>query len=173
MATYVVQVAGGREEHVASLINSIKPTSIETCFAPSFELMKKLGGEWRRVTDILFPGYVFIVTKDAARASGELRAIPAFTRLLGGGDDRFTPLSADELAWLEAFTTAPGRVVPMSTGVIEGDRVIVIDGPLRGHEALISKVDRHKRLAFLDMHMFGRDKTVKVGLEVIRKRVRA
>ena len=171
MAMYVVQVMGGRERHVAELINKIKPESIEECFTPSFELMKKRGGEWRRVTDILFPGYLFIVSDDATKAYAQLRAIPAFTRLLGSRDDGFTPLTSDEMAWLEAFTTVRGRVVPMSTAIIEGDRVIVTDGPLKGHETLLSKIDRHKRLAFLDMHMFGRNKTIKVGLEVVRKRV--
>ena len=58
----------------------------------------------------------------------------------------------------------------MSTGVIEGDQVIVTEGPLRGYEALISMIDRHKRLAFLEMHMFGRTKIVKVGLEIVSKR---
>ena len=68
MAMYVVQVMGGRERHVAELINKIKPESIEECFTPSFELMKKRGGEWQRVTDILFPGYLFIVSDDATKA---------------------------------------------------------------------------------------------------------
>ncbi len=91
MAMYVVQVMGGRERHVAELINKIKLESIEECFTPSFELMKKRGGEWRRVTDILFPGYLFIVSDDATKAYAQLRAIPAFTRLLGSRDDGFTP----------------------------------------------------------------------------------
>lgn len=171
MAMYVVQVMGGRERHVATLIDKIRPDAIEECFTPSFELMKRRGGAWRRETDILFPGYLFIVSSDATRAYAQLRAIPAFTRLLGSHDDGFTPLTPDEMAWLEAFTTVRGHVVPMSTAVIEGDRVIVTDGPLKGHEALISKIDRHKRLAFLDMRIFGRNKTIKVGLEVVRKRV--
>ena len=58
----------------------------------------------------------------------------------------------------------------MSVGVIEGDRVIVTEGPLKGHEAQITKIDRHKRAAYLDMRMFGRHKTIKVGLEIVRKR---
>ena len=61
------------------------------------------------------------------------------------------------------------KVVEASVGVIEGDHVVVTSGPLKGHEALISKVDRHKRLAYLDMRMFGRTKTIKVGLEIVRK----
>ena len=131
--------------------------------------MKRTGGQWRRVTETLFPGYIFIETSRPAEAAVALRRTPTFTRLLGGNDDKFIPLSADEVTWLEVFTTAKGHVVEMSEGIIEGDNVIVTDGPLKGHEALISKVDRHKRLAYLDMQMFGRTKTVRVGLEIVRK----
>jgi len=34
---------------------------------------------------------------------------------------------------------------------------------------LIRKIDRHKRLAYLEIRILGRVKTVKVGLEVTRK----
>ena len=95
----------------------------------------------------------------AARSSGARRR----------SDERVIPLSQDEVAWLTALMQPLDKVVEMSTGVIEGDRVIVTDGPLVGREALISKIDRHKRLAYLDMRMFGRTKTIKVGLEIVRK----
>lgn len=58
----------------------------------------------------------------------------------------------------------------MSKGVIEGDRVMVTRGPLKGHEALIARIDRHKRLAWVDMDMFGRHKTIRVGLEIVSKK---
>ena len=58
----------------------------------------------------------------------------------------------------------------MSEGVIEGDRVIVLNGPLMNHEGRISKIDRHRRIAYLDMPMMGRTKTIKVGLEIVSKR---
>ena len=74
------------------------------------------------------------------------------------------------MAWLGAFTNVETHVVEMSEGVIEGDRVLVTKGPLRGHEAQIARVDRHRRLAELEVHMFGRTKRIKVGLEIVRKR---
>ena len=57
----------------------------------------------------------------------------------------------------------------MSTGVIEGDEVVVLNGPLMGRTSLIKKIDRHKRLAYLELEMLGRKKTIKVGLEIIAK----
>lgn len=171
MAVYVVQVMGGRETHVVNLVTKLALSAVDECFAPTYEFAQKRAGEWIQVRKVLFPGYIFIVSKDGKRAMAQLRRVPAFTKMLGAGEQHLTPLTTEELTLLETFTTAGDRLVPMSTGVIEGDRVIVVRGPLKGHEALISKVDRHKRLAYLDMHMFGRTKTIKVGLEIVRKKI--
>ena len=58
----------------------------------------------------------------------------------------------------------------MSEGIIEGDQIRVLKGLLQGYEALVAKVDRHKRLAYIDLNILGRIKTVKVGLEIVQKR---
>ena len=55
----------------------------------------------------------------------------------------------------------------MSTGYMEGDKVMVVDGPLEGLETVIRRIDRHKRMATVEMHMFGRVQEVAVGLEIV------
>ena len=169
MSLYVMQVMGGKEQHVCDLVRRQLNTLIDDCFVPRREVMRRREGQWAMVREILFPGYLFVETTQIQQVMGCLAQVPAFTRLLGVSDERVISLSQDEIAWLTALLHPLDKVVGMSTGVIEGDRVIVTDGPLRGHEALICKIDRHKRLAFLDMRMFGRTKTIKVGLEVVRK----
>lgn len=169
MPMYVIQVAGGRELHAKNLIEKTMPELVSDCFVPRREVYRRVDGEWVRLTERLFPGYLFLETKDVLKVVEGLRRVPAFTRLLGKSDETITPLSQDEVAWLTALMEPLGKVVEMSVGVIEGEKVMVIDGPLKGHEALISKIDRHKRCAYLDMCMFGRTKTIKVGLEIVRK----
>ena len=142
---------------------------INDCYVPRREVMRREEGQWATVRETLFPGYLFVETKEIRRVMDSLARIPAFTRLLGVGDERVIPLSSDEVAWLTALMKPLDKVVEMSVGVIEGDRVMVTSGPLKGHEALISRIDRHKRAAYLDMRMFGRTKTIKVGLEIVRK----
>ena len=171
MAMYVIQVEGGRETHVCGLVNKLLGDRIKECFVPRREIFRREAGEWTTVRETLFPGYLFVETDDVSKVMERLARVPAFTRLLGKSDERVIPLSQDEVAWLTALMQPLDKVVEMSTGVIEGDRVIVTDGPLVGREALISKIDRHKRLAYLDMRMFGRTKTIKVGLEIVRKNV--
>ena len=170
MGLYVIQVIGGRENTVQQLVASRASDLITECFAPRCELRKRYNGEWKTVQELLFPGYLFVDTADAEALFQRLKEVPSFTRLLGNEHDRFVPLDREEVAWIQTLTTPKARVLQMSEGVIEGDRAIVTKGPLKGHEALISKIDRHKRLAYLDMHFFGRTKDVRVGLEVIRKR---
>jgi transcriptional antiterminator NusG len=59
--------------------------------------------------------------------------------------------------------------IPLSVGVIEGDKVIVKEGPLSGMEGLIKKIDRHKRVAVLNAQMFEQDVDIRIGLEIIEK----
>ena len=60
-------------------------------------------------------------------------------------------------------------MIEMSKGVIEGGRVIAIHGPLKGREARIVRINLHKRLAWVDIDMFGCSKTIRVGLEIVSK----
>lgn len=59
----------------------------------------------------------------------------------------------------------------MSEGVIEGDVVTILSGPLMGRTSTIRKIDRHKRMAWVEVEMFGRTMLVKMGLEIKRKSV--
>lgn len=168
MGVYVVQVIGGRENTARSLLCKHASDCMDECFLPKFELMKRKEGEWHKVKELLFPGYLFVRTDNPEQLSARMRTIPVFMRLLGS-NDQFIPLAPNELVWLNTFADAEKHLVEMSQGIIEGDKVIVTEGPLKGHEALITKINRHKRLAYLDLHMFGRQKTVRIGLEIVRK----
>lgn len=168
---YVLQVPGGRERATCDLLQkTLGDELVGECFVPLFESMRRVRGEWHREQRRLFPGYVFLTTPDIVRVVQRLRELPFFARVIGGHDERYVPLSAEEGAWLQALTNVETHTVEFSQGVIEGDEVKVVKGPLRGQEAKIRKIDRHKRLAFLEMHMFGRTKVVKVGLEIVSKR---
>ena len=167
---YVVQVIGGKEKHVLKLMQKlVEPNLIKECFIPQYEVMKRFRGEWRKCVEILLPGYLFVSTNQPDRVAFQLRRIPAFAKMLGN-DDMFTPLNDQEVAFINAFTETNYRVVEMSEGVNEGDEIVVLKGPLMNQTGLIKKIDRHKRLAYLEIEMLGRKKTVKLGLEIVRKR---
>lgn len=167
---YVIQTIGGQEDQVNSLMLKLVDQSlILESFIPRYEVMKRIKGAWVKRAEVLLPGYVFVVTKDPGKLKESLRNVPRFTRLLGN-DDMFTPLEDREVAFINAFTQPGKRTVELSTGVIEGDEVVILNGPLMGHQSSIVKIDRHKRLAYLEIEMLGRKKNVKLGLEIVAKR---
>lgn len=170
MGVFVVQVVGGQEDRAAALIAKNAQGAVEDCFAPKREVMHRKSGQWHHTLERLFPGYVFVQTSAPGQVREALGRVPAFTRMLTSAGDTCLPLTADEVAWINAVTDVDTHVMEMSEGVIEGDRVIVIRGPLKGHEVLIARIDRHKRLAWMDMNMFGRHKTIRVGLEIVSKK---
>lgn len=167
---YVIQVATGKEEAMCRLVERVaEEGTLEECFCPRYETQRKVRGEWETVRPVLFPGYLIAVTNDVDALSARLREVPEFTRLLSVGET-FAPLSDEDRAWIGAFTQRGSRAVGMSMGVMEGDRVIVTSGPLVGQEALIKSVNRRKSTAYLELHMFGRTLTTKVGLGIVTTR---
>ena len=167
---YVVQTMSGQEGQVKDFIErTVEPGLVQEVFIPRYEVMKRIKGLWHKRTEVLMPGYVFVVTKNPNKLKAQLRSVPRFTRLLGN-DDMFTPLDDRDIAFINAFTSPENRTVEMSTGVVEGDDVIILNGPLMGRAGWIKKIDRHKRLAYLEVEMLGRTTTVKLGLEIVAKR---
>ena len=172
---YVVQVTGGREQSVLEKIQrQASPETYESCFVPRFEARKRISGQWKTKTDVLFPGYVFVDTRTPQQFRVELNKVSAMTKLLSGkgedGNPVFMPLTDDEKTLISALIGQDDHVLRMSEGIIEGDSVRVLRGPLRGYEMLVKKIDRHKRVAYLCVDMLGRQNSVKVGLEIVEKR---
>lgn len=165
---YVIQVRSGTEEEIQRQCETVIDKEIlERAFVPYSEQERKYQGEWHREYKVLFPGYVFLVSKDKAELFYQLKRVIGLTKLLGTGDE-IVPLSEDEIRFLTAFGRED-QVVEMSEGFIENDRVVITSGPLKGNEGLIRKIDRHKRKAYLEIDMFGRKLKTQVGLEIVRK----
>lgn len=61
------------------------------------------------------------------------------------------------------------HIIKASLGYIKGDKLIVTDGPLRGREGEVVKINRHKRIAVLAIEFLCEKRNITVGLEVVRK----
>lgn len=166
---YAVQVCTGREELTCSLIEQrVDKTILKECFVPRYEIMKKIRGEWTKCTVPSFPGYLIAVTDNVELLASQLREVPLFAKLLSV-DGKYLPLEEKEIDFISVFTEEDTRIIKMSTGIIEGDQIIIFKGPLVGHAGWITKINRHKRIAYLKVQMFGRSVTTKVGLSVVKK----
>ena len=164
---YVVNVPTGKETKMCQVIERISPEgAVIECFSPRYATQIKPAGEWIDVQKTLLPGYVVVATRQIGVVKRCLRKVPEYARVLSMGES-FVPLASEERAWIEAFTYEGDRCVPMSMGVMEGDRVVVVSGPLKGREALIKSVNRHRSIAYVELQICGRIVTTKVGLGIV------
>lgn len=167
---YVVQVVGGQERVVFRQIKQlIDPTAYKACVIPQFELKKKYGNTWKYKKEVLFPGYVFVETKIPSFFQSELRKINRMTKILRDGNENFIPLTDEDKTIINAFAGNDDYVMKMSEGIIEGEKIIILKGPLMGYSGFVKKIDRHKKIAYLTISMFGRNITLKAGLEIVKK----
>lgn len=176
---YVVQVMSGREQVVARKVRRAaddfaekhgmgSADVLEELFSPRFKTQVRQDGKWVGDERPLLPGYLVAVTERIDLLDAALRRVPELTRILGN-DNAFIPLTDDEAAWIDAFTRKGYRVVEMSEGFKEGGKVTVTSGPLVGYEGAITKIDRRKHVAYLQLEIMGRKKEVKVGFNLVRK----
>lgn len=168
---YVIQVVGGQERAVLRQIEQLADTTTyNSCFVPQYELKKNFRGVWKYCKKILFPGYVFVDTKNPSIFRKELWKVSRMTKLLRDGSEHFIPLTEEDKAVISAFVGNDDYVMKMSEGIVEGDKIIILKGPLMGHSGLVKKINRHKKIAFLKIFMFGREISLKAGLEIVKKK---
>lgn len=168
---YVIQVMGGQEEPVRQQIERlVDHAAYRSCFVPRYEIKKCFKGEWRMCREILFPGYVFVDTARITAFNAGLRSIGSMTKILADGNGAFVPLAEEEKTMIEAFLGKQDSIMRMSEGVIEGDEIVILKGPLMNHVGSVKKINRHKRIAYLEVGICGRRVRVKAGLEIVSKR---
>lgn len=167
---YVIQVPTGKEAVLCETVQRVagKEVVLE-CFSPTFATEKKVRGEWIAVESLLLPGYIIVSTNDPQTLYERLRSVGEFTRLLRCCGGAFCALQDADCAWLAEFTSEGDRMIPMSMGVMEGDRVVVFRGPLKGREAYIKSINRRKSLAYIELEMCGRCIETRVGLGIVRR----
>lgn len=168
---YVIQVFSGREERVArSCRDIVDPEVLSDCFIPYIVRKKRYQGAWHEIEDILFKGYVFMISDDVDTLYQELKKVPEITKILGKKERFIYPLETKEVAFLKDFTKGNHKV-EMSYGFIVNDMVNITDGPLMGKEGLIRKIDRHKRKAVIEIEFLQQTIYVEIGLEIITKSI--
>lgn len=166
---YAVQVRTGKEDKFVEWCEKkIDHQAYKDIFIPKVMMAKKYQGKWHDEKRVLFPGYVFVISDTPEKLFQELKKIPDLTKMLGEYKGKIFPMYSKEVQYLLKYDQQ-GHVVKMSTGYIEGDHIIITDGPLKGYEALIKKIDRHKRLAFIEINLLNQPNIIKVGLEIISK----
>ena len=144
---YVVQVKTGKEqETIDNIKRQRKNQSDFDVFAPYRKSLRKYHGEMKEIKERCFPGYIFVETDDAKKLFFELYWVPGFTKLLGreGLTYNFLPLDEEESRMVDILYNAnSNRTTEISNvEVQEGDKIVILDGPLTGIQSQIKKTQR-------------------------------
>ena len=176
MFWYTLFVKTGKEEKVVDEVRLWKIPDLNP-FVPVYDAMFRRNGIVTPEKRKLFPGYVFIEapmpSEDFGLASAPYisRSPSTFKLLRYGGSyesgTSFEMKNAEQEFLRKLYNQ--DRCVEMSRGIIEGGRVRVIDGPLKGHESRITKVKHHKMEAVIEIELMGALREVTIGLEVVRQ----
>lgn len=167
---YVIWTLTGKEEIVRDeILAQVGKDNCKAIHILTRERKQKLRGEWQMRKEKLFPGYLFmdLEASQVEPVREALRHATEHAKVVKTGDELY-PIHKQEEELLRRLTGDTTNVA-VSVGVIEGDHIIVKTGPLVGMEGMIKRIDRHKRMAVLEVELFNRISEMKVGLEIVEK----
>lgn len=120
----------------------------------------------------LFPGYIFIETEKLdIELYNTMRYMPDFYRFLPDNKD-FHHLEGKDLSLIKHFLNF-GEVIDSSKVFFdENDKIVVAEGPLKGLEGFIIKVDRRKKRARIRVDIAQNSVTLDLAFNVISKEER-
>jgi len=153
MLFYAIQVkTRGEDEYVRRNAN-LSRESI-SLLVPKRTVMIRKKGITRKGTATVFPGYVFLRAHEPLSPNQRwlLRRTQDFYRFLPSNQECL-PLTGRDLDLLTHFISFGEHADISSVAFDENDRVVVLEGPLKGLEGLIEKVDRRKQRAKIRLDM--------------------
>lgn len=167
---YVFQTMSGEEQMCLNLCSAILDKSnYREMFIPRHIVKKRYCKEWHDKLKVMFPGYVFMEcdSENIEQIYIQLWKVPQLTKMLKNAD-MVAPITKEEEEFLRSIMDDE-HIVRYSEGFIVGQRVCITEGALRDVSGHIKKVDRHRRIAYLDIDFFGRDTPVEVGLSTVAR----
>jgi transcriptional antiterminator NusG len=169
MEYFAVQVKTRDEAKFVILAEKHKAAVPLKIIFPRRAMKIRRRGKIRQVLAPLFPGYLFFSgDKVTPEAYWNIRRVPGFFRFLKSNHD-IQPLAGAERELLVHFLSF-GEVVKKSIVTFDANsRIQVLDGPLKGLEGRIIKVDKRKGRAKIRLDMGGDVSLVDLGIEILAR----
>jgi len=168
---FVLYVKSGSEEEIAAEINVLPDVR---AFVPRKVKLYKRQGKLIKLNDIVFKSYVFVETQMDyetfyVEVIHKIKSHTGFFKTLTHKSDRnIETLYPSEKQFLQSFMN-PDHLIEASIGFVEGDKVTITSGPLMGKETIIKKINKHKRIALMELSMMGRTVEIQIPLDLIYK----
>lgn len=167
---YVIQVTTGKEEEMRLLIEREAGHELyERCFYIKRERIWRRDGQCIVHVETMFPGYLFVITDQPKELYWGLKEIPQFTKMLRTEDEIFLSVADDERKFLENLLNGDKEdIVRLSKVKLDEKKEIVsAEGPLEHYIESIVKKKIRLRYVMIDVVLFGKKRTVLIGIDVI------
>lgn len=165
---YVIHTVSGLEQKCLQQCGIyVDRDDYREMFIPRYIEQKHFKKEWHEVEKTLFPGYLFIDTEKIEPVIEGLKKLRQYTKVLQDGE-MVSPITVQEQQFLSAMM-AQQHIVRYSEGFLIGEKVCITTGPLRNFEGYVRAVDRHRRVAKLEVPIFGRPTPTEVGFRAIKR----
>ena len=145
----------------------IDPADYVEMFVPQYISKKHFKQEWHDVEKTLFPGYIFVDTDRIEPILDGLKKVHQYTKVLRDADV-ISPITEQEQKFLSDMMD-DRHVVQYSEGFLVGEKVCITSGPLKHYQGCIKTVDRHRRIAKLEIPVCGGMTPVEVGFGAVRR----
>lgn len=152
----------GREGHVVSELTEC--SGVRALFPQRIKTERR-NGRWFPVRKPLLPGYVFLYASSHVEFS-RIRRLSHVVRVLQYEGDE-TALRGADLAFADLVWKHEG-VLGVSKVLKEGDRVQIVEGPLKDLGGIIIQLDSHKRIARLELDLVGSTQRIWLSFDYLQ-----
>jgi transcriptional antiterminator NusG len=167
---YTIQVKTGFEKRFMRFYGALYPEKPLALHFLQKELPRRKLGIIRKKTSALLPGYIFVElmeNRSIREYYWELRRTPNFFRFLVSNRD-IRPLAGNELDVIRYLLERTSPVAGISRVKFdENSRIMVLEGPLKGFEGRIIKVDKRKGRARVQLDLYSESHWIDLAFEVI------
>ncbi len=163
---YALFVMTGEEDNVKErILYRLKDKDLNV-IVPKRLLRERRQGVWENKLRTLFPGYVLLNGYVGIEDYYSLKGIPGLITIL---KDRNGPLamSENELGIISRLIK-DDATAGISAVLIEGSRVVVVDGPLLGLDGYIQSIDKRKGRVKVRLSLYGEVKLVELSVSMVQ-----
>lgn len=143
---------------------TLSPKAVQNVFIFTYDLLRRYKGAWHLERKLLFPAHVFLESEDEDILLKELKKCGVTVQ----EGNRLIPMDREEEQFLKTLCGKEHHL-QMSRGFICKGVTHITEGPLKGMERRICKIDRHKRLAQITVATRQDCSLLPAGLEITEK----
>lgn len=167
MKWYAMFVKTGKEDYIRdSLLDEFSDDNIRI-IVPKRILTEKKDGVYYEITRTVFPSYVFIKCNMNLQINKVLMRADKVYRILG---DYFNPIPIPEKEMHLIDNVFKDKGVAGYTKIYyEGENTVIVEGPLKGYESNINKIDKRKNRAQVVFKLNGQEKKINFGIKFVSK----